>query len=774
MSTPSYCDITNDSMCGNTLPDSNSKTPWVVTDATLATNCTNKKKSDYNQPICSNYRGFQAQQAQIAAEKAAAAKAAAAQAAADKAADKKLQAAATAAQAQATSYINEMKKNTSKEYTFLKTLVGSSDGKTIGIEKSDQSTIASRMAKIPPSPPTLDASTMTMDDIRTTINSIEKNYKNAFSFIKVAPNPSAIDEYHVKCIAPSEDSTTPAYSMKQIDNNYHTRESCKLNAAIQGYKYHALVKPDPSSNPIQANLYQCYGSNDAIPSPTSYFDYETIWSMGPNVSSFGLDTSGELVITYIDGTTTYLTQNASYVAAQCSVPNSCSFQFNLLDNGNFKLFKITNPYQVTVTELFELDKTVLSKLANIAPLSNPDWKTSALSSGNTLALGENIPNTRPYLISASGIFKLEINNGVLQLKTSVYACTPVDTSKTSQPIYTTTSSNKAQSYYVYQNWTGEPGVNKIYQAINGPDTQILQNIPSDSTRLTLSNNYSQYAGYFPMANDTKSSTFDSVAKCKKNCNNDPTCKYFYSFSDSNGNTTCALGSNDNPSFAPNQTDPINKTSTLYIREPKVTLDQYDNNMNTLLPNVDVKTSTLPYANYSIDGSGNANGPYGIASLSQYKSLKQRDSAFFNGTGKQGFINRKNKKTEGFNNYGYNTPSANCSTDISSDGCKNAILNGQIQPLQSIASDYTSQINKISSNYYDISNNIQTYYKLYPQLNNNAIYDFNKDQDFQMEPDTLTDQMNKDTRAMALQQNNMYVAGSILTATLLITAIYLAR
>ena len=130
--------------------------------------------------------------------------------------------------------------------------------------------------------------------------------------------------------------------------------------------------------------------------------------------------------------------------------------------------------------------------------------------------------------------------------------------------------------------------------------------------------------------------------------------------------------------------------------------------------------------------------------------------------------------EGFDTHEWKDPGENCGKGTNVP-CYSGILYGQIKPLQSIAQDYSSQLNKMNTIYSDISGNIGKYQNLYNTLNNDAKYDFSGTQPivFSGNTDLLTE-MKNDSKQLALQTNNMYIAGSILTTTLLVSAIYLGR
>jgi hypothetical protein len=120
--------------------------------------------------------------------------------------------------------------------------------------------------------------------------------------------------------------------------------------------------------------------------------------------------------------------------------------------------------------------------------------------------------------------------------------------------------------------------------------------------------------------------------------------------------------------------------------------------------------------------------------------------------------------EGFETRGY--------TEISVPNSTGNVIVNQVQPLQQISADYSLVMNNINQKYTDLSNNIGVYYDTRNSLLANNKYEFDSSIPVNVETPTLSDGFNKDTQLMALGQNNFYIAGTILSATLLITGIYL--
>ena len=90
--------------------------------------------------------------------------------------------------------------------------------------------------------------------------------------------------------------------------------------------------------------------------------------------------------------------------------------------------------------------------------------------------------------------------------------------------------------------------------------------------------------------------------------------------------------------------------------------------------------------------------------------------------------------------------------------------------------------KVGSNYIDIGNNIIRYNTLHKKLsNNNKKYEFNeydintdiyKTNILQKTP-SIVDAANDDINEMIMQQNNMYILGTVASAALIVTAILLS-
>ena len=457
-----------------------------------------------------------------------------------------------------------------------------------------------------------------------------------------------------------------------------------------------------------------------------------------------------------------LTKNTQKFDLRRCLNGVCKFRLELSNDGNLTLYRTIDTEDI-IWNLFSHDSSILDKLSAIAPISNPEWKTSFLTNSNILSQDESIPAKKPHIISPNGMFKLEVNNGFLTLKASVYGCKSSDPKlRVKAPLYTNTVQNKSPSYYVYENALGEARQNTIYQRVSGPGGNALMEIPENHPLVQSTNTYTKYNGYFPAedVNMQTSSKLD-INECMQKCSNDNECHFGYSYL-SNGSPMCVTGKGV-PGFTPNQTNPSDKSSTLFIKNKQINLDKVYKSNNPMKPDIEIVNTSMPFALYPVGQKVENENDLGISGIPPYRAIKERELKLQFGD------NIPTK--EGFDSYGYSNPGKNCGRY--DKGCQDQVLNRQLAPLMQISQDYNKQINSISQNYNDISGNIDQYNVVRNIMDSDSKYDFNKDQRIVKTDETdLKTEMQKDAQLMALEANNMYIAGSILTATLLVSALYL--
>jgi hypothetical protein len=595
---------------------------------------------------------------------------------------------------------------------------------------------------------------------------IQQTSSDKYNFLNFKFNTAM--SYPLKCVGSSENVKTSQINMTPLDNNLHTYNTCKRSSNLANKPYYALVKPTDTNT----SLYNCYVSDDVPPQNTSNYDYVIIWENGPRtsnpaVSKFGLSASGDFIITYTDDTT------ANISKINTDLYSGRKFYLRLTDKGNIEIHAYTTPDQDMIAwQSFSIQsvRKNMIDLIHYAPISNNTW-------GSMNAQNE-INQTNPMntvLVSSNNQFKLQItNDGNLQLKAAVYGCKYTDTADGNSKLSNTNflytdkvdTSVKGQSYYVYANDTRLPNVQTPYYATNAQGYQTLQQVDWSNPSLANSNSYDVYPSIF-MANENSEiqnngeiQTANTEAACIEKCNNEPACNYAYFY---NGNQ-CYIGKKNKPEYVPN------KNSNLYIRKKKMNLKENPFNISSDYKNVH-KTSALSYSPYNILPSTITSDfvPGPPTNQNFVENDKIVKATLHGNSSVSGFTATR----EGFDNHGYENPYDKNCTNPNDMGCYNAILEKQINPLNSIAQDYQSQLAQMNKNKDIIESKIINYKNIYNSLNNDK-YDFSGNQPFVMEDTSIQNVMQDDTKQLLLQENNFYIAGTILTATLLVSAIYLAR
>jgi hypothetical protein len=149
--------------------------------------------------------------------------------------------------------------------------------------------------------------------------------------------------------------------------------------------------------------------------------------------------------------------------------------------------------------------------------------------------------------------------------------------------------------------------------------------------------------------------------------------------------------------------------------------------------------------------------YGTNSEPLVKDLKRRVRKMFSRS-------KNNRKKENFN------PSV-CTSETP-DGC-NQYISNNIQSLNNAYSGYYENSSKVGTNYTDLSNNIDTYNANYEDLKKEAKYEFDPSAGIQQSSSNILDVANADINEMVLHQNNMYILGTVTSASLIIAAILLS-
>jgi hypothetical protein len=99
---------------------------------------------------------------------------------------------------------------------------------------------------------------------------------------------------------------------------------------------------------------------------------------------------------------------------------------------------------------------------------------------------------------------------------------------------------------------------------------------------------------------------------------------------------------------------------------------------------------------------------------------------------------------------------------------------QLKPLEKITTDYVNLMKQLDANYIDMSGNITPLQELQDRMTRNSDYDYSGQSfAFSQSKPSMTDAIYEDTYTMMIQQNNMYVLGTITIAVLLVGSIMLS-
>jgi hypothetical protein len=351
--------------------------------------------------------------------------------------------------------------------------------------------------------------------------------------------------------------------------------------------------------------------------------------------------------------------------------------------------------------------------------------------------------------------------------------------------------NKLSVYRVY----ADLRMGKNYQVDIGSATNGQYTMREISSNIIKRNNeYTAFPDYYPPPDFTTAIPKD-VTACAAECNNNPECNFYYSYSSADGNPYCAIGGNyAKPVFNQIPSDG-KKNGSLYLRENKLSKPTVNECISkttgvdySKIVNTTAYDTSNPYYQYSISGQldkieeiGFCDDPAVKKAIADYERSKKeaqdilynyRDydkSGKFRSTSGGDFVvpNFKLDLQSYFSGVeGFKT------TDAVDDTAYN------INSLKIVQNRVAQNNTAIQQNYLDLSNNlIPTYLRNRDLLNSDAKYDFSgnillylKDQKIP----SKDEQRITDSIDVGFSQTSLYALGSITVATLLILAIMLAR
>lgn len=406
-----------------------------------------------------------------------------------------------------------------------------------------------------------------------------------------------------------------------------------------------------------------------------------------------------------------------------------------------------------------------------------------------------------YLISWDGRFKLSLSTDGgttnLNLYYSKKPCQHTTKDKVSGADVVYSSDTDGPSQYLYS-LSVDNKLNKMFYA--NDLSQSLQYVPSTPNSILKSFGYTEIGSFAPPPNaalkpEDKMKPNETIKDCELKCSNTSGCDNFYYYQDNNGVNYCTLGTqatdgNILPQGAINVAQPTSNivNPSLYIANKNFNLGPDCMVQPIHVNNITTYDNTNNYLQHTVNYSPLDKGqPLGYIvekdymkwECAQQKLLFGKDyqcpdvakclSNLQKGEGFSG-MNKPSYTVEPFNGYDMNS----CSVDGTQVGCIKFIQDRKIQPLLSANNQYMKTLADLSNNDFWLSNAISQYKKTRMDLSNNPdahYWDISENHLLEPVP-TLLDTANSDTNTLLMQQNNMYIAGTMTTATLLILAIML--
>jgi len=121
-----------------------------------------------------------------------------------------------------------------------------------------------------------------------------------------------------------------------------------------------------------------------------------------------------------------------------------------------------------------------------------------------------------------------------------------------------------------------------------------------------------------------------------------------------------------------------------------------------------------------------------------------------------------KTLESFNTHGYQDSVTG-----------NLIVSKQINPLKEMTNDYSNKLHNIDTNYVDLKTNINAVMDIRKNISGNEIYDYNTPFSLN-KPKTVLDGLIHDNQQLSVQENAVFVLGTITAATLIVLAIVIGK
>ena len=321
-----------------------------------------------------------------------------------------------------------------------------------------------------------------------------------------------------------------------------------------------------------------------------------------------------------------------------------------------------------------------------------------------------------------------------------------------------------------QFYTAEPDLkmNKLFYASTYPENKFLREVPASLQ--TNGNTYTTYSNTYPLTpGNFTAYSYSNTNNCEKQCNNTLGCNSFYKVTDATGATKCLIPKNSNEpiTYLPKQPDSQYTSSYLKIKNKNIqTGDETKDkvyNKTTYIENGYKDTVNLSYSNYPVENKvlSNTDTP-GPAGTDYVVELQNRVNQRTSGAPPISLTNINKPMNAG--------KIENFTTIVDRSLTKLDEIDGQFN-------EYASNVYKINPNRINISNNIVSINKNYVDMSGNQQkYDFTGQTIYALEKEdrSLSAALLKDNAIYNEEQNTLYLVTTLTMATVLITAILVAK
>ena len=314
-------------------------------------------------------------------------------------------------------------------------------------------------------------------------------------------------------------------------------------------------------------------------------------------------------------------------------------------------------------------------------------------------------------------------------------------------------------------YTAEPDMkaNKLFYASTFANNKYLKEVPDSLKDYANSTSYSSYAESYPNP-ETSYATVD----CKNSTTN-----YYFKVSDANNTESCLQPTTTGspPTFLPKQPGSQYKSSTLFVRNPKIRTgdkkkdDVY--NETEYIPDGFAHRIESGFKGYPVEkdplSDVDVPGPEGTSYVAE---LVNKISISTSGKPKiSNPIQMKPMIAGKIENFG------------TVEGLTvNEQTNRILEKTKTDLGTYMGYQDKINTNYGAIGTKITNINQLYSDMSgNNVKYDFTGTSVNSLEEDrSLKAALQKDNAIYLAEQNNLYLVGTLTMATLLIAAIVVSK